>query len=77
MNQTMQFYSIQKDCLKTNKWIKKHSIKNGENLAFGDLLIVNNNVSIPDDNGFQIPRRIVNGMFLTVLAVKRDTPRTH
>lgn len=63
------FYS-KKDCLKTNKWIKIHSIKNGENLAFGDLLIVNNNVSIPDDSGFQIPRRIVNGMFLTVLAVK-------
>jgi hypothetical protein len=63
------FYS-KKDCLKTNKWIKIHSLKNGENLAFGDLLIVNNNVSIPDDSGYQIPRRIVNGMFLTVLAVK-------
>lgn len=62
------FYS-KKDCLKTNKWIKKQCLKNGENLGIGDLLIVNNNVSIPDESGFQIPRRIVNGMFLTVLAV--------
>jgi hypothetical protein len=65
------FYS-KKDCSKTNKWIKKQCLRNGENLGIGDLLIVNNNVSIPDDNGFQIPRRIVNGMFLTVLAVKES-----
>ena len=63
------FYS-KKDCLKTNKLIKIQCLKNGENLGLGDLLIVNNNVSIPDDSGFQIPRRIVNGMFLTVLAIK-------
>lgn len=63
------FYS-KKDCLKTNKWIKKQCLKNGENLAIGDLLIVNNNVSIPDESGFQIPRRIVNGMFFTVLKLK-------
>ncbi len=63
------FYS-KKDCLKTNKWIKKQCLKNGENLAIGDLLIVNNNVSIPDESGFQIPRRIVNGMFFTVLELK-------
>ena len=65
------FYS-KKDCLKTNKWIKKQCLRNGESLGIGDLLIVNNNVSIPDDSGFQIPRRIVNGMFLTVLAVKES-----
>lgn len=63
------FYS-KKDCLKTNKWIKKQCLKNGENLATNDLLIVNNNVTIPDDSGFQIPRRIVNGMFFTVLDIK-------
>lgn len=61
-----------KDCSKTNKWIKKQCLRNGESLGIGDLLIVNNNVSIPDDDGFQIPRRIVNGMFLTVLAVKES-----
>lgn len=63
------FY-LKKDCLKTNKWIKKQCLKNGENLSANDLLIVNNNVTIPDDSGFQIPRRIVNGMFFTVLDVK-------
>lgn len=62
------FYS-KKDCLKTNKWIKKQCLRNGESLGIGDLLIVNNNISIPDDSGFQIPRRIVNGMFLTVVSV--------
>lgn len=67
------FYS-KKDCLKTNKWIKKQCLKNGESLGIGDLLIVNNNVSIPDESGFQIPRRIVNGMFLTVLAIKEILP---
>lgn len=65
------FYS-KKDCLITNKWIKKHCLRNGESLGIGDLLIVNNNVSIPDDSGFQIPRRIVNGMFLTVLDIKES-----
>ena len=66
---TVLFYS-KKDCLKTNKWIKKQCLKNGEKLSANDLLIVNNNVTIPDDSGFQIPRRIVNGMFFTVLDVK-------
>lgn len=67
------FYS-KKDCLITNKWIKKQCLRNGESLGIGDLLIVNNNVYIPDESGFQIPRRIVNGMFLTVLAVKESKP---
>ena len=68
-NNAVLFYS-KKDCIKTNKWVKKQCLKNGENLSIGDLLIVNNNVSIPDESGFQIPRRIVNGMFFTVLSVK-------
>lgn len=68
-NRAILFYS-KKDCLKTNRWIKKQCLKNGEKLAIDDLLIVNNNVIIPDESGFQIPRRIVNGMFLTVLEVK-------
>lgn len=62
------FYS-KKDCLTTNKWIKKKCLKNGESLGAGDLLMVYNNVSINDESGFQIPRRIVNGMFFTVLDV--------
>lgn len=69
------FYS-KKDCLKTNKWIKKQCLISGETLAINDLLIVNNNVSIPDDSGFQIPRRIINGMFFTVLDIK-ETQQEH
>ncbi len=68
-NKAVLFYS-KKDCLKTNKWIKNHCLKNGEDLTIGDLLIANNNIQIPDESGFQIPIRIVNGMFFTVLSVK-------
>ncbi len=70
---TVLFY-LKKDCLITNKWIKKYCLKNGEDLAPGDLLIVNNNVVIPDETGFQIPKRIVNGMYFTVLATKETKP---
>lgn len=69
------FYS-KKDCLKTNKWIKKQCLKNGEILGVGDLLIVNNNVTIPDETGYQFPRRIVNGMFLTVVSVNETIPES-
>lgn len=69
------FYS-KKDCLKTNKWIKKQCLISGETLAINDLLIVNNNVSIPDDSGFQTPTRIINGMFFTVLDIK-ETQQEH
>lgn len=68
-NNAVLFYS-KKDCLVTNNWIKNHCLANGEKLAVGDLLIANNNISIPDDSGFQIPKKIINGMFVTVLDVK-------
>ena len=65
------FFS-KKDCLKTNQWIKRSYLKNGDKLAYGDLLIANNNITIPDDTGVQNPKRIVNGMFFTVLKVKES-----
>lgn len=65
------FYS-KKDCLTTNNWIKKNILSNGDKLSIGDLLIANNNISIPDENGFQMPKKIVNGMFLTVQEVKES-----
>jgi hypothetical protein len=70
-NNVVLFYS-KKDCLTTNNWIKKCCLNNGEKLAKGDLLIANNNVSIPDDSGFQTPKKIINGMFFTVLNVKES-----
>lgn len=63
------FYS-KKDCLKTNLWIKKNCLGNGDKLSQGDLLLCNNNVIIPDETGFQFPTKIVNGMLFTVLEVK-------
>lgn len=65
------FYS-KKECLTTNNWIKKRSLNNGEKIAKGDLLIANNNISIPDDSGFQTPKKIINGMFFTVVHVKES-----
>ena len=65
------FY-LKKDCLTTNNWIKKNILNNGEKLSIGDLLIANNNISIPDENGFQIPKKIVNGMFVTVQEIKES-----
>lgn len=59
------FYS-KRDCYKTNLWIKKHCLKNGRNLAENDLIVANNNVLIPDETGFGVPKRIVNGMFFRV-----------
>ena len=58
------------DCLKTNLWIKNHCLKNGKELAPGDLLIANNNVFIPDETGFGNPKRILNGMYFTVKEIK-------
>lgn len=65
------FYS-KKDCNQTNNWIKKQCLQNGEHLAAGDLLIANNNISVPNDDGFTIPKKIVNGMYLYVLAVNES-----
>lgn len=70
-NNAVLFYS-KKDCLTTNNWIKKRCLNNSEKLAMGDLLIANNNISIPDDSGFQTPKKIINGMFFTVLNVKES-----
>jgi len=69
------FYS-KKDYHKTNLWIKKKCLNNGEKLDQGDLIIANNNVNLPDETGFQSPRKIVNGMFFSVLQVKENKIHT-
>jgi putative helicase len=60
------------DCHQVNLWIKKNCLKNGEKLAPGDLIISNNNVFIPDATGFGIPKRILNGMYFTVLGIREN-----
>ena len=68
-NKAILFYS-RTDCLKTNLWIKKSFLKNGKTLAKGDLLIMDNNIIIPDPTGLQYPKRIVNGMYFSVVEIK-------
>ena len=62
---TVMVYS-NKDAMKINYWIKTNCIKNGKELSKGDLLLVNNNINIPDDTGFGQPTKLYNGMFILV-----------
>lgn len=57
------------DCNLTNLWIKKHCLKNGEDLAKGDLLIMNNNITISTDLPVEDPIKVYNGMYLTLLDI--------
>lgn len=58
------------DAQKINLWIKTSILKNGENLAAQDLVIVNNNFKIEDENNpFSEPKKIFNGQFGTVINV--------
>lgn len=58
-----------KDARKINLWIKTNCLKNGNVLAPNDLLLVNNNINIPDDSGFGQPTKLFNGMYLLVKSV--------
>jgi hypothetical protein len=59
---------------KVNHWIKKTIIKTGEDIANGDLVLFNNNVSVKDeDDPFAEPKKIYNGQFATVLEVSQNT----
>jgi hypothetical protein len=62
---TVMVYS-NKDAKKINHWIKTNCLKNGKDLAKNDLLLVNNNINIPDETGFGQPTKLYNGMFLLV-----------
>lgn len=57
------------DCYLTNLWIKKHCLNNGVELSKGDLLIMNNNITIPTDLPVEDPLKIYNGMYLTLLDI--------
>ena len=58
-----------KEVRTTNKWIKSNVLKNGTSLAAGDLLLLNNNINIPDQTGFGTPTKIVNGSYFVVQEV--------
>lgn len=59
-----------KDAKKTNLWIKNNCLNNSLKFSKGDLLIANNNVNIPDDTGFNQPKKVINGMYFTLNEVK-------
>jgi len=52
-----------------NIWIKEKCLKNGKNLSPNDLLILSNNITVPDETGFDGAIRLFNGMYLLVLEV--------
>lgn len=58
-----------KDARKVNKWVKTNCLKNGKEICKNDLLILNNNINIPDETGFGQPTKLYNGMFLLVESV--------
>ncbi len=50
-----------------NYWIKKSIIKNGKDIANGDLVLFNNNIETAKENDpFAKPKRIYNGQFAIV-----------
>ncbi len=65
-----------KDAKKINYWIKTNCLKNGKGLATHDLLLVNNNINIPDETGFGQPTKLYNGMFLLVEEVGQSITKT-
>ena len=67
--QNAALFYTNNDSYLTNMWIKKHCLKNGEDLAKGDLLIMNNNITISTDLPIENPIKIYNGMYLTLLDV--------
>lgn len=72
---TVMVYS-NKDAKKINSWIKTNCLKNGKDLAKNDLLLVNNNINIPDETGFGQPTKLYNGMFLLVEEVGQPITKT-
>lgn len=65
-----------KDAKKINLWIKNHALKNGKDLSASDLLILNNNITIPDETGFAQPTKLYNGMFLLVNSIGETVSKT-
>lgn len=57
---------------KTNLWIKQNCLRNTDSLAENDLLILNNNVNVPDNTGFGNPSRLYNGMYVRIKEVLNE-----
>lgn len=65
------------DAQKINIWIKKSIVKNGEDLAEKDLVIINNNFKTEDEeNPFSEPKKVFNGQFGVVNSVNNISQET-
>lgn len=59
---------------KINLWIKKAIIQNGKDLAIGDLLLLNNSISVEEnDNPFSKPQKVYNGQFLICESIEESS----
>ena len=59
---------------KINYLIKESIIKNGKDIAVGDLVLINNNFSLEDLNDpFSVPTKISNGQFATIIEIKNNS----
>lgn len=65
------------DAQEVNFWIKKSILKNGSELANGDLVIFGNNIRVEDENDpFAEPKKIFNGQFGKVESVSNTITKT-
>lgn len=65
------------DAQKVNFWIKNSILRNGNDLAKGDLVIFGNNIRVEDENDpFAEPKKIFNGQFGTILSVSNTITKT-
>ena len=52
------------DAQKVNLWIKDKILKNGNDIAVGDIILINNNFKVEDnEDPFAEPKKIFNGQF--------------
>jgi len=58
---------------KINHWIKEKILINGDDLAKGDLVLINNNFKVEDSsNPFAEPKKIYNGQFGIITEISND-----
>lgn len=59
---------------KINYWIKDKILANGDDLAKGDLVLINNNFKVEDSSDpFAEPKKIYNGQFGIITEISNDT----
>lgn len=62
-------YFRNEDVQERNLKIKNDILKNGEDIAIGDLVVFNNNIETKNDNPDAFPKKILNGQFAIITQV--------